>query len=80
MTVTNFDSKNESKQAPYDFSLVHASDLLTQMNDIQNFLCSSAICELEISVGMSLQERQSELLSEVSMIVYQNTQQSKSKN
>ena len=80
MTVTNFDSKNESKQAPYDFSLVHAADLLTQMNDIQNFLCSTAICELEISVGMSLQERQSQLLSEVSMIVHQNRQQSKPKN
>lgn len=74
MTVANLDSKNESKQAPYDFSLVHASDLLTQMNDIQNFLCSAAITELPIGVSLSLQERQSELLSEVSMIVYQNNQ------
>lgn len=72
MTVTNFDVKNPSKQAPYDFSLSHAADLLEQMNDIQNFLCCSAVCELDMSVSITLQERQSQLLSEISMIVRQN--------
>lgn len=74
MTVSNIDVKNTSKQVPYDFSLSHASDLLAQMNDIQNFLCCSAISELEISVPLALQERQSQLLSEISMIVHQNRQ------
>jgi len=80
MTVANLDSKNESKQAPYDFSLVHASDLLTQMNDIQTFICSGALIELPAELMDTLNQRQSELLSEVSMIVYQNNQKSKLEN
>lgn len=80
MTASNIDVKNPSKQAPYDFSLAHAADLLAQMNDIQTFLCCSALSELEMSVPLTLQERQSQLLSEISMIVYQNRQQSKPNN
>ena len=72
MTTLNIDVKCKSVQASYDFSLVHASNLLNQMNDIQNFLLSGAICELPIDVSLSLQQRQSELLSEVSTIVHYN--------
>lgn len=80
MTVTNFDSKNESKQAPYDFSLVHASDLLTQMNDIQTFICSGALIELPAEFMDTLNQRQSMLLSEVSTIIFQNNELSKHQN
>ena len=80
MTVTNLDSKNESKQAPYDFSLTHAVDLLTQMNDIQTFICSGALIELPSELMDTLHERQSTLLSEVSTIFFQNNELSKPKS
>jgi len=80
MTVTNLDSKNESKQAPYDFSLVHAVDLLAEMNHIQTFICSGALIELPAELMDTLNQRQSELLSEVSTIVFQNNESSRPKN
>ena len=71
MTVTNFDIKNDSMQEkpPYEFSLVRASDLMTEINDIQNFLTSVAIVELSCIVG-ELQNRQASLVSEVSIIIH----------
>jgi len=66
MTVTNFDVKNDSAQATCDFSLVRAVDLLSQINEIQSFLTSSVICDLSDDIPLTLNEKQSELLGEIS--------------
>ena len=80
MTVTNLDSKSDSKQAPSYFSLVRAVDLLAQMNHIQTFICSGALIELPTEFMDTLNQRQFLLLSEVSTIVFQNNELSKPKN
>lgn len=71
MTISNIDVKASSMQEKpsYDFSLVHAEDLMNEINDIQCFLSGAAIDSLA-SIVCVLNDRQSDLLSEVSIILH----------